>query len=889
VAGKKIEKQVRKEARFLPKNVNIRRGHGVASGANHRGKPIMDSNIRHMSNFLSNVASSGTDTSKTNKRADAANDVDGRDNVASLSVGQTPIKDSNTRHLNSSSKTNNKDDVANDANRRDNVASLSVGQTLIKDSNTRHLKSSTMNVNSDPLLRNPCKNNRRDDGVPYLASQQDRQNPLKDKNIKDNNTFAMHTSLATLSRTDNNKRSIPVEANRQVNHASRPVKQESPRKNTNTKRVEAIMPNRNVTRRDSSILVLRSEDHDPLKAKTIMNRSEHINNSQSPPFKAMEGLVHKTKNFDGLDGYNDALPSRLKWQVSLDNGGRSIVGKHSDRKLMIKATKEASPKRMKKQRNTEEKGDDTSGRSPMVEINGDAYPIGVKDYSERNLSYDSMKRQRGNTKTNQDEAIDNSDMKLMEVEDGGTQLETCDRTPKNKKKRGIESNEVGDGDAEDSFAKKNLESLPKDHVPLDCSNEAIEVEKLTYRKSKKWRHDIMRNDDEELHVDGGDHSPLDADGDSSRLTSQAPISIHCLAEVPAPFVLEHVKQLCNYCSKPIDKPIWSGHFKTDGEEYISLAGHLSTKSCDKVWELSRSLVPVVEVTKLSSSKLKIWETSKPSCDNIGLYFFPNKMRHDEDLDKLVKEVIEGDLVLQTVMGEAEMLIFPSTLLPERYKTFQRKHYLWGVFRPRQVQCATVVEPVHDRVCCAQEKDKEEQHASNQQDEVQEVHWKSPAKSMQQAAATGGVPWSPSVDFQPEALEERQLGHTLRHTLHSAEPTAVATNSAAVTTEAAAVATDAATGPAEATENDANAATIPAEATEKDTNAATIPENHGRSDSIVGVTPGRFFCFVAEQTPKLEQLIQEMQREGSLVLAIRGEPIGGGLWPGNIVPTNISRA
>ena len=66
----------------------------------------------------------------------------------------------------------------------------------------------------------------------------------------------------------------------------------------------------------------------------------------------------------------------------------------------------------------------------------------------------------------------------------------------------------------------------------------------------------MRNEDEELHVDGGDHSPLDADGDSSRFTSQDPISIDCLAEVPAPFVLEHVKQQCNYCSKPIDKPIW---------------------------------------------------------------------------------------------------------------------------------------------------------------------------------------------------------------------------------------------------------------------------------------------------------------------------------------------
>jgi len=209
-----------------------------------------------------------------------------------------------------------------------------------------------------------------------------------------------------------------------------------------------------------------------------------------------------------------------------------------------------------------------------------------------------------------------------------------------------------------------------------------------------------------------------------------------------------------------------------------------------------------------------------------------------------------------------------------FAAFQRKHYLWGVFRPRQDQCATVTEPVHNTVCRTHEKEKEEQNASNQQDVAQEVDWRSPAKIMQQAAATRGIPGSPHMGFQPEALEERQLGDALHHTLHSAEATAVATNPAAVT-EAAALATNAATGPAEATENG--------------TNAATMPGNHGRSDSIVGVPSGRFFYFVAGQTPKLEQLIQEMQCEGSLVIAIRGEAIGAGLWPGNIAPTNISRA
>jgi hypothetical protein len=71
-----------------------------------------------------------------------------------------------------------------------------------------------------------------------------------------------------------------------------------------------------------------------------------------------------------------------------------------------------------------------------------------------------------------------------------------------------------------------------------------------------------------------------------------------------------------------------GIFKIDGKEYISLAGHLSTKSCEKVWELSKSLPPVVEVEHVSRLVAwpSVWKASKPSSDNIGLYFLPENMR-----------------------------------------------------------------------------------------------------------------------------------------------------------------------------------------------------------------------------------------------------------------------
>jgi hypothetical protein len=43
-------------------------------------------------------------------------------------------------------------------------------------------------------------------------------------------------------------------------------------------------------------------------------------------------------------------------------------------------------------------------------------------------------------------------------------------------------------------------------------------------------------------------------------------------------------------------------------------------------------------------------------------------RHDANLDQIINEVMENDLVLQVIIDEAEMLIFPSCLLPKRYKS-----------------------------------------------------------------------------------------------------------------------------------------------------------------------------------------------------------------------------
>lgn len=64
--------------------------------------------------------------------------------------------------------------------------------------------------------------------------------------------------------------------------------------------------------------------------------------------------------------------------------------------------------------------------------------------------------------------------------------------------------------------------------------------------------------------------------------------------------------------------------------FVTLAAHLSTKACQRVWELSRLLQPMamVEVMKLPRLEAwpKSWKTSGPTDDSIGLFFFPHSTR-----------------------------------------------------------------------------------------------------------------------------------------------------------------------------------------------------------------------------------------------------------------------
>nr|CAB3463146.1 unnamed protein product [Digitaria exilis] len=382
------------------------------------------------------------------------------------------------------------------------------------------------------------------------------------------------------------------------------------------------------------------------------------------------------------------------------------------------------------------------------------------------------------------------------------------------------------------------------------------VERLwTYKSNKKQRKDIGTNKYEDEMCD--QHEVCVEDG-TNELTQPA-TSKH------------YVEQRCDSCSKPIEEPRWSGIFKIDGKEYISLAGHFSTKSCEKVRNLS--LPSVIEVTKVPrlAAWPKIWKKSRPTGDNIGLYLFPHKMRHDDDLDQLVKEVMDKDLVLRAIIDEAEMLIFPSVLLPERHQTFQTKHYLWAAFKAKEDRGDIIVE---------QEEDKEKHHVSGQLDDVQseesdqETVLMKCAKPLEKQQLPSNstqkdepccVQRPTNMRLEREAPEERRLRDSSHQAVGTSACTAVATDASRV----------------------ANATIVPSEATSFATDTASLPTNRGPINPSMeaGQCSSSVFCIVVRQTPevdpKVQQFAQEMERNGTLVAVMQGEEIGAGQWPRNM--------
>ncbi|KAM0905295.1 hypothetical protein ACQ4PT_017475 [Festuca glaucescens] len=453
---------------------------------------------------------------------------------------------------------------------------------------------------------------------------------------------------------------------------------------------------------------------------------------------------------------------------------------------------------------------------------------------------------------------------LLEASDTAVELPDTVRncSEENSRKRGQlillddddDGEEAADVQSED-FNHRSLEcdgSLSKHRIDTeDCVEETVHTGELNGRNlsavqldilipgsseitqpvEKQRRYTLANEDDEDGEVIIGTSNALN---DVSKLTSETLVAKGHGLQSRIKLDSESANQQRRMLSQPIDEPIWSGILKINNKVFVSLVAHMSSKACRLVWELSTSLQPVVEVIKLPQLEAwpKSWKVSGPTDGDIALYFFPPTMSPSKKSDVLVEEIIDSGAAIKAVGGVAELLIFPSTILPEQYHVCQGKHYLWGVFKRRED------ESNKDNLV-------EEQDASARakEGEIQEHHFMD-----QQHAVQCESPDQHAVHVENQLLAEHNC-EAQDGQLHVPEELDHQEDEQSFTRPSADLGPDA-------------------------TTAKSI-------DSAGAVPPtAQLFGFVTARTPRAQQLIQQMVSEGALLFSVAEETATVGSRVGN---------
>ncbi|XP_020112358.1 uncharacterized protein LOC109726943 isoform X3 [Ananas comosus] len=140
--------------------------------------------------------------------------------------------------------------------------------------------------------------------------------------------------------------------------------------------------------------------------------------------------------------------------------------------------------------------------------------------------------------------------------------------------------------------------------------------------------------------------------------------------------------------------IWHGDFELlriarPPELCDGIQAHASSCASLKVLEAVthfKSKIQLEEVPRRSSWPPQFQENG-PREDNIALFFFAKDIEsYERNYSKLVDSMVNNDFSLKGRIDTVELLIYPSTLLPENSQRWNKLSFLWGVFRSRRENC-----------------------------------------------------------------------------------------------------------------------------------------------------------------------------------------------------------
>ncbi|KAJ8774424.1 hypothetical protein K2173_016870 [Erythroxylum novogranatense] len=139
--------------------------------------------------------------------------------------------------------------------------------------------------------------------------------------------------------------------------------------------------------------------------------------------------------------------------------------------------------------------------------------------------------------------------------------------------------------------------------------------------------------------------------------------------------------------------IWQGGFQIQRRGSLSscdgMQAHLSTSASPKVLEVVEKFPQKILVEQVP--RLSMWpsqfQENQAKEDNIALYFFAEDLKsYETNYKGLLESMTRGDLGLRGNVNGVELLIFSSTLLPEKSQRWNKFFFLWGVFKARRINC-----------------------------------------------------------------------------------------------------------------------------------------------------------------------------------------------------------
>ncbi|KAL3652092.1 hypothetical protein CASFOL_001773 [Castilleja foliolosa] len=149
------------------------------------------------------------------------------------------------------------------------------------------------------------------------------------------------------------------------------------------------------------------------------------------------------------------------------------------------------------------------------------------------------------------------------------------------------------------------------------------------------------------------------------------------------------------CLKSVFVPeheyIWQGSFEIcrsgkTSDAWDGIQAHLSTCASPKVIEAVNKLnsrIVLYEVPRSSTWPMQFQEHGVRE-DNIALFFFPKDLEsYDKIYKVLLDNMMKNDIALKGNVNGVELLIFPSSQLPDNSQRWNLLFFLWGVFRGKK--------------------------------------------------------------------------------------------------------------------------------------------------------------------------------------------------------------